>query len=140
MSYLDICRKQLPLDEGSVEYAYQDSMGFWSIGVGRLIDKRHGGKLSDPEIAFLLENDIVQADIDARALCPVFDSLSEPRKAVLVNMSFNLGKSRLAGFVNTLKAITEGNYDAAADGMLASKWATQVGARAQRLAKIMREG
>jgi len=136
MSYLDICRKQLPIDEGVRKTPYKDSVGILTIGVGRNLEKG----LSDAEIAFLLENDIVQADIDARALCPAFDSLSEPRKAVLLNMSFNLGKTRLAGFVNTLKAINEGRYEAAADGMLASKWATQVGARAQRLAKIMRKG
>jgi lysozyme len=34
----------------------------------------------------------------------------------------------------------QGKYDAAADGMLASAWATQVKGRAIRLADMMRKG
>ncbi|MCR4297520.1 MAG: glycoside hydrolase family protein [Gallionella sp.] len=140
MTYLEIAQAQLPIDEGVISHAYQDSLGFWTIGVGRLIDQRRGGKLSEDEIALLLKNDIAEADKSARAVFPAFDSLSEPRKAVLVNMAFNLGQARLAGFVNTLRALADGRYDDAADGMLASKWAVQVGARAHRLAGIMRAG
>jgi lysozyme len=136
MNYIDICRKQLPIDEGVRKTPYKDSVGIPTIGIGRNLEKG----LSDAEIAFLLENDIVQADIDARALCPSFDSLSEPRKAVLVNMSFNLGKSRLAGFVKMLAAIADGKFDEAADQMKSSKWYVQVGERGKRLEKAMREG
>jgi lysozyme len=55
-------------------------------------------------------------------------------------MCFNLGVTRLGGFVNTLAAMKRGDYEAAADGMMKSLWASQVGRRAQRLAKMMREG
>ena len=140
MTYLEICQAQLPIDEGMIDHAYQDSLGFWTIGVGRLIDKRRGGKLHPDEIALLLDNDIAEAEKGARAVFPAFDSLSEARKAVLVNMAFNLGQARLAGFVHTLGAIADGDYDKAADGMLASKWASQVGARAIRLAQAIRTG
>jgi lysozyme len=58
---------------------------------------------------------------------------------VLVNMAFNMGGGLLS-FVNTLAAIQRGDYNAAANGMLASRWATQVGARATRLADMMRNG
>ena len=44
------------------------------------------------------------------------------------------------GFHNTLAAIEAGNYAAASGGMLASKWAKQVGARATRLAAMMKTG
>ena len=136
MNYLDICMAQLPIDEGKRSKPYKDTVGILTIGVGRNLEKG----LSDDEIALLLKNDIAEADKAARTVFPAFDSLTEARKAVLVNMAFNLGQARLAGFVNTLKAIAEGRYDDAADGMLASKWAVQVGQRAQRLAKAMRDG
>lgn len=57
----------------------------------------------------------------------------------MMNMAFNM-QDRFLTFVNTLAAIKRGDYTAAADGMLASKWANQVGARAQRLAAMMRTG
>lgn len=136
MNYLEICQAQLPIDEGRRSKPYKDSVGILTVGVGRNLEKG----LADDEIALLLKNDITEADAAARAVFPAFDSLSEARKAVLVNMAFNLGQARLAGFVNTLGAIADGRWEDAAKGMLASKWAFQVGQRAQRLAKAMREG
>lgn len=131
---------QLLTDEGKVPHAYQDHLGFWTIGVGRLIDKRRGGKLSDDEILYLLANDIreIEADLDKRL--PWWRRMSEARQRVLANMRFNLGMEGLLGFRNTLKAMEDGRYDQAAEGMLASKWASQVGKRAERLAAIMRKG
>lgn len=38
-------KDSLALDEGRVPYAYRDSLGFWTVGVGRLIDKRKGARL-----------------------------------------------------------------------------------------------
>jgi lysozyme len=136
----DIVRAQLRIDEGEVAHAYMDSEGFWTIGVGRLIDKRRGGRLRKDEIALLLENDITDAETDARTLFSSFDGLSPIRRAVLVNMAFNLGRERLAGFNNLRSAIAAGDFSTAAQEMLASKWASQVGIRAQRLAKQMKEG
>lgn len=131
---------QLKIDEGSVPHAYKDSLGYLTIGVGRLIDKSKGGKLSDDEILYLLNNDIneVEAELDKRL--PWWRRMSEARQNVLANMRFNLGLQGLLGFRNTLKAMEEGRYSDAADGMLASKWASQVGERAERLAEIMRKG
>jgi hypothetical protein len=55
--------------------------------------------LRPKEIDFMLDNDLDEAEATARTLFPTFDSLSEARKAVLVNMAFNMGLHRLAGFV-----------------------------------------
>jgi lysozyme len=131
---------ELRRDEGVVRHAYQDSLGFWTIGVGRLIDRRRGGGLSDAEIDLLLANDVarVEAGLDARI--PWWRTLDPVRRRVLANMGFNLGVEGLLGFRNTLPAVREGRYEDAADGMLRSKWARQVGARAVRLAAMMREG
>jgi lysozyme len=132
--------EQLILHEGSVDHAYSDSLGFLTIGVGRLIDKRKGGRLRPDEIRYLLHNDIkdVRASLDKRL--PWWRGLSPVRQKVLEDMCFNLGIDGLCGFKNTLAAIQGGDYERAAVGMLASKWASQVGGRAIRLAQMMRTG
>lgn len=132
--------KELRRDEGVVDHAYQDSLGYWTIGVGRLIDKRKGGKLTDEEIDYLLMNDVKECVADLDKNLPWWRSLSDARRRVLVNMRFNLGMAGLLGFKNTLKFIETGEYKRAADNMLLSKWAKQVGQRANRLAKMMEVG
>lgn len=130
-------RAQLKIDEGVARWPYKDTVGKVTIGVGRnLTDK---GLRSD-EIELLLEHDLDDAEADARALFPGFDQLSELRQAALVNMAFNLGRDRLAGFAQVRAAVEAGDFNRAAAEMLDSKWARQVGARAQRLARAMREG
>jgi lysozyme len=140
MSYLDIVRAQLRIDEGVVRHVYADSEGYWTIGCGRLVDQRLNGGLSQDEINYLLDNDILRAELDARALFPSFDRLSDVRKAVLVNLSFNLGKTRLAGFKQFKAALEAQAWEQAAAELLDSKWATQVGDRSKRLAQQMKDG
>jgi GH24 family phage-related lysozyme (muramidase) len=133
-------KAELTRDEDNVPYAYQDSLGYWTIGIGHLIDKRMGGKLRQEVIDLIFQFDVqdVEADLD-RAL-PWWRQLDPVRQRVLLNMTFNLGIDKLLGFTNTLAAVKRGDYESAAAGMLDSKWATQVGARAQRLAQMMRKG
>lgn len=128
---------QLEIDEGKWARMYLDSVGKWTAGVGRNLSDR---PFSDDEIALMLQNDIaiVEADLDREL--PWWRSMTEARQVVIANMAFNLGIKRLLGFVNTLAAMKAGRYDAAALGMLDSKWADQVGQRAVRLAAIMRTG
>ena len=118
---------ELRRDEGVVRHAYRDSLGFLTIGVGRLIDRRRGGGLSEAEIDHLLANDVarVEAALDDRI--PWWRGLDPARRRVLTNMGFNLGVEGLLGFRNTLRAVREGRYADAADGMMRSKWAGQVG-------------
>lgn len=132
---------EIKRDEGSVPHVYQDSLGWWTIGVGRLVDKRKGGKLSPEEIDFLLMNDIDAKVAEMDRLMPWWRELdSVVRQRVLINMAFNLGVVGLLKFKNTLVMVQSGNYEGAAKGMLASLWAKQVGNRAVRLAEMMRKG
>lgn len=133
-------RAQLVRDEGRVSHAYTDSEGYLTIGVGHLIDQRRGGRLPDFIIDTLLDHDIEQAQRELLAALPWFLSLDPPRQAVLVNMAFNLGTAGLLKFAKTLGAIKTGSYSEAALHMLDSKWARQVGVRAQRLATQMEKG
>jgi lysozyme len=134
VSYRDIVKAQLRVDEGVRLKVYRDSLGIETIGVGRNI--RDKG-LSMPEVDFLLENDLTDAERDARSLFPTFDKLSDVRKAVLINMSFNMGRERLSKFKKLRKAVQDEDWAEAARQMLLSTWASQVGARATRLAQQM---
>lgn len=137
MNYRDIARVQLRVDEGVRSKPYLDTEGKVTIGIGRNLDDVG---LRPDEIDYLFNNDLARAELDARAAVRNFDELSEARKAVLLNMSFNLGRGRLEGFRRMLAAVRVGDFEAAAREMMDSKWAKQVGARAYRLAEMMREG
>ena len=129
--------EQLRRDEGIESCAYQDSLGYWTIGVGRLIDARKGGGLSNEEIDYLLDNDVKAKTAEVLRALPWVARLSEPRRAVLVNMAFQLGTKGLLAFRRTLGSIEDGQYGEAAVEMLDSAWAKQTPARAMRLAVQM---
>lgn len=126
-------------DEGFRSCAYQDTMGYWTIGVGRNVDKRGGG-ISMEEAMVLLDNDIdaVRGQLDA--VFPWWTGMSEPRQRVLANMCFELGIGRLKGFTATLLAMQEGRWDDAVDEMKDSKWYNEAKGRADRLVDQMRKG
>jgi lysozyme len=122
-------------DEGRVRHAYKDTVSVITIGVGRNLESVG---LSDDEIDYLYHNDLRRAYRTCANLIKVFPFLNEDRQAVLVNMAFNLGGVRLMGFTKMLAALEQHDYATAADEMLDSKWAKQVGERATRLAARMR--
>lgn len=133
----DQLRAALIQDEGRRLKPYRDSLGVLTIGVGRNLDTVG---ISARESDILLDNDIDAAIADCRKAFPWFDGLDSVRQGVLVNMAFNLGIVKLKKFTQTLAAVKRGDYAAAARGMLASKWATQVKGRAARLAAEMERG
>jgi len=118
--------------------AYKDHLGYYTIGYGRLIDKRKGGGITHDEAQYLLNNDITTRVESLQAKLPWFDGLSDVRKGVLLNMSFQLGITGLMGFGRTLEMVKMGDYVNAADNMLKSKWAQQTPGRANELANQMR--
>jgi lysozyme len=132
--------EQLKREEGVVRHAYQDHLGFWTIGCGRLIDQRRGGGLSDDEIDYLLRNDVNRFTSEVLKALPWAASLNEPRLAVLIGMAFQMGTAGLLGFRNTLAAVRDERYAHAAGLMLQSKWAEQTPARARRMARQMETG
>lgn len=125
-------------DEGEVLHAYQDHLGYWTIGVGRLIDKRKGGGISKAESAFLLSNDIAEKEAELDRRLPWWRQLPDARRAVLLAMAFQMGVDGLLSFKNTLAMVKAGDFNGAARGMLASLWARQTPERAQRMSEQMR--
>lgn len=128
---------RLSIDEGRRKRIYVDTVGKISGGVGRNLTDRG---FRDDEIDLMLANDVAEAVGECRRLIRGFDALAEARQEVLVNMMFNMGYTRLAGFKKMLVAVQAGNWREAASQMLDSKWADQVGDRADRLADAMRTG
>jgi lysozyme len=132
--------KQLKRDEGEVLHAYQDSLGYWTIGIGILIDKLKGGGLRPEESEFIFNNRLRLVNESLESRIPWLCKLDPARRGVLVNMAFQMGIDGLLGFQNTLKMIEKGDYQGAAKGMLNSLWARQTPARANRLSVQMRSG
>ena len=133
-------KQQLIRDEGSVSHAYKDSLGYWTIGVGRLIDSRKGGGLSPDEIEYLLDNDIKAKTREVLLALPWMPRLSEPRQAVLIGMAFQMGIGGLLKFKRMLNRIKDGQYVEAAEEMVKSRWAMHTPKRAYRMAQQMETG
>lgn len=131
---------ELEYEEGNKPYAYQDHLGYWTIGIGILIDRRKGGKLYPEEVEFIFQNRMNKLRADLEERLPWFSELDDARQRVLMQMAYQMGIDGLLGFRNTLKMVQLGQYQAAAAGMLNSKWATQTPDRAERLSKMMETG
>lgn len=131
---LSSLEKALVRDEGLELKPYTDTVGKLTIGVGRNLDDNG---ITEDEAIYMLRGDI-QRSRQELSKFHWWRNLDTERRDVLVNMHFNLGLPRLLTFKNMIAALEFGDYKTAADEMLDSKWADQVGERAVRLAKIMR--
>jgi len=122
--------------EGVRRKPYRDSVGRLTIGIGRNLDDVG---ISEAEARYLLANDLQEIQTELARLA-WFPPLNSARQMAITDMAFNLGLPRLLNFSRMIAALTANDYAAAATEMLDSRWATQVGARAQELAQIIREG
>jgi lysozyme len=113
----------------------------WTCGFGCTgPDVKEGTLWTLQEAKKRLSVKIAEAIADLDRNIPWWRQLNDARQDVLVSMAFNMGWPTLSTFRNTLAAIKAGDYERAAVGMLASKWASQVKGRASRLAAQMRTG
>lgn len=160
-------KQTLARHEGYQPLPYYDSRGILTVGIGFNMERPNAAKLmaaqginmadvaakrrkvSRDEAWALAEADLATAVADAKSLFPNFDSVPPGVQEVLVNMSFNLGKGKLAEFKKLRAAVARGDWATASAEMLDSKWAKQVGAgdhkdgspqRAKELAQQMRRG
>ena len=138
---LAILAADLEVDEGRVPYAYADSLGYQTIGVGILIDKRKGGKLLPEEIDFILANRMkkVLAGVVGEPWYPAV--ADDPvRLAAILNMQFQLGSESDEAFVNSFRFIAAQDWVRAAANMRRSLWARQTPARARRVIAMIETG
>lgn len=127
---------RVKLHEGLRLMPYRCSAGKLTIGYGRNLDDVG---ISNEEAEYLLKHDLENAEKEAEKL-DCYKKLNQNRKDILIEMVFNLGYPRLCGFKKMLSALDRGDYDGAANEMLDSKWARDVGERAKTLAYFMRIG
>lgn len=128
---------QLMIHEGVELKPYKDTLGILTIGIGRNLEDRG---ISEDEARYLCLNDIEIVERELHSNFAVIDRLDPARQLVISDMAFNLGIPRLRGFGKMWQALDDGDFEQAAVEMLDSKWARQVGQRAQRLAETMRTG
>ncbi|QIG62473.1 peptidoglycan hydrolase [Pseudoalteromonas phage AL] len=129
--------EQLTKHEGLRLKPYKDTVGKLTLGIGRNLEDKG---ITEQEALFMLNNDVdyFYAKLDKRLTW--FLSVDDVRQNVLVNMAFNLGVGGLLTFKNMLRLVSAGHYQEAAEEMLNSKWAKQVGNRAVELSEQMRTG
>lgn len=135
---INALQAQLIEHEGLRLDLYKDSVGIWTIGVGRNLE--HVGLRSEVEAKYLLRSDILAIRSELLVSLPWITDLDDVRQRVLTNMAFNLGVTGLLGFHKTLGFISDGKYVDAAQEMLRSRWARQVGKRAIALSEMMARG
>jgi len=127
---------QLILHEGLRLKPYRCTAGKLTIGVGRNLEDKG---ISHDEAMLLLRNDIAEVTAQLERF-DWFRALGPIRRKVLIDMCFNLGMAGLLGFQKMIEALKQGDYEAAADEMVYSRWYRQVGERGRRLERMMRTG
>lgn len=128
--------QQLAEHEGFRSKPYLDSLGNLTIGYGRNLA---AVGISQSEALLLLDNDIAATNRFLDTYWSEWRSLAPIRQRVVQDMAFTL-RSRFLQFRDFLGAMAAKDYSGAADAMLDSLWAKQVGSRATRLAEMMRTG
>jgi lysozyme len=132
--------EMLKRHEGVEHHIYRCSAGFWTLGAGRNVDPQGGLGLSGDEVDYLLENDIVRVIKELSSEYPWFKDLDDVRKDAMIDISFNLGATRLRGFKRALAAMEVADYKMAAKEFLDSKWSRDVKGRATELCYMIEMG
>lgn len=126
--------------EGVKTHAYKDHLGYVTVGVGRCLEADVGLGLSEDEIDYLLKGDISRCRDELGKEYSWFGDLDAVRREALIDLSFNVGQTKLRAFVKALTHMEKGAYDAAADEFYDSRWATQVGDRSLEICQMIRSG
>ena len=136
---LHTLQQEIIKEEGGIILKpYKDHLGYWTIGYGKLVDPEAGGGLTEHEAQFLLKNTLSDMWDELESSLPWITEKHEHVQEALLNMCYNLGITRLLKFKKMLAAIEADNPDEAYAQALDSKWARQVGQRAQRIADIFK--
>jgi lysozyme len=152
---------QLGRDEGCRLKPYKDSKGLWTVGIGRCLDTNPltseekeylcqghldrdlstaGLTLTLEEAHYLLDNDIAKVRSSLTASIDFYKRLDDARQGSLINMGFNLGIRNLMHFPRMLGAMSREDWQTAHDEVLSSKYASDVGDRAKRVAQQILTG
>ena len=120
--------------EGKRSLPYECSAGKITVGVGRNLEDN---PLTEEEIMYLLRNDIARCEKELNRYS-WFRMMDKPRQDACLDLLFNIGLTRFLQFRRMIKAFENRDYDLASKELLDSKYALQVGARANELSEIIR--
>ena len=144
---LETLGKRLAIEEGDRLVAYLDTKGILTVGRGHNCIARPVGGVTQAGDTITQEQDDALFSADVADACtqldkalPWWSALDDARQNVMLDLTFNMGIATLRTFNNTLAHIEAGEYDEAAAGMAASRWAREVGNRAVFLENAMRTG
>ena len=129
--------EELKRDEGVRLHPYRCSANKLTIGVGRNIEERG---ITMEEADYLLNNDLTMCIEEIESVFTWYYYITDNRKRAIINMVFNLGLTKLLKFKNFIAAMEAKDYVTAGKEMLDSKWAKQVGNRADRLEQMIVNG
>lgn len=128
-------KRTLIRHEGIELKPYRCTSDKLTIGVGRNLDDNG---ISQDTAMQMLEEDILSSVEDLRRNLNWFDDAPGVVQEALVNLAFNMGIVRLMQFRKTLINLRNGEWDKGADELLDSRYATQVGYRANEVADMIR--
>ena len=150
--------QQLLLHEGMILHEYKDTEGYVTLGVGYNVSVRglsdwervtghpFTGKCTPEDALAVLDADITRVESAVRVHFPEYDTLSEVRQRVALDMAFNMGLAAL-GFHRVIAAVKVKDWSTAARELYKSRWARQVGDgeggrfdRCDRLSKMLLTG
>ena len=129
--------EQLKIHEGFRSTVYTCSGGKKTVGYGRNLQDIG---ISEEEAEMLLKNDIYEATNQLLNAFPFMATFSDVRISAMINFTFNVGIGTVRKFSNTIEYLKNKDWDAAADEMMDSKWAEQVGDRAIQITEQIRTG
>ena len=130
-------RASIAKHEGLSLDLYQDAKGYWTIGYGHNLTLN---KISKTIADILLNDDIAIATMELYRFLPLAQGLDDVRKAVLIELCFNIGIEHVLQFRAMIDALKEKDYVKAAAEIRDSQWAREVGNRAHDLAYSMESG
>lgn len=128
--------EQIKRHEGLKLHPYKCTAGKTTIGYGRNLDDK-GITASEAEEMLLTDMCEVEERLFTEGL---LSGLNDARKAVLINMGYQLGVSGLFKFKKMITAVDRKEYELAAKEMLNSLWAKQTPRRAKELSEQMLTG
>ena len=129
--------RQLKRHEGIKLKPYKCTAGKLTIGIGRNLDDVG---ISEDEAETLLRHDIIEATNQLLNAFPWMGTLNDARGSAMINFTFNVGIGTVKSFKQTLEYMKNCDYENAATALLDSRYAKQVGSRANEIAEQIRTG
>lgn len=138
------CSEMIAKDEGFRSYPYKDSKGIWTVGYGINLNQfpevleaiKEKGISQETAFSWLIDH-LKYNCKELMNTLPWTAKLEPGQRIGLANMCYNLGMNKLLEFQNFIKALRSNDMEVALIELLNSKWAQEVGNRADRISALI---